>query len=62
MQILAQNSVTGIEAIILAVINLLNLAVSSWNARRLQHVREEQKFVADTLANGGHRSQRPPLA
>lgn len=42
----------GWGALALMIVNLINLSVSTYNARRLNHVREEQKAVKYTLENG----------
>jgi hypothetical protein len=43
----------GWDAVILGIINLVNLTISTLNNRRLNKVREEQKSVAADLLNGG---------
>ncbi len=44
---------TGWDAVALAVINLINLAVSAYNAKRLNTVRDAQKAVAASLNLSG---------
>ncbi len=43
----------GWDAVILMLVNLLNLTVSTYNAKRINKVRDEQKSVAADLLNGG---------
>jgi hypothetical protein len=43
----------GWDAVILMLVNILNLTVSTYNAKRINKVRDEQKSVAAELANGG---------
>jgi hypothetical protein len=41
----------GWAAVALASLNLLNILLSSWNARRLMSIRDEQHAVKATLAD-----------
>ncbi len=43
----------GWDAVLLALINLINLGVSAYNSKRINSVRDEQKVVAAELLNGG---------
>lgn len=41
------------SAVVLAALNLLNLSMSTWNHRKLEKVRDEQKRVERQLSANG---------
>lgn len=57
--ILAAFSQSTTEALVLAIINIVNLIVSAYNTRKIAKVRAEQKQVAAALTANGTSSHSP---